>query len=290
MEGECLSKLGVEYGFAIECSRRYIAMSDLRAANSPFRASRSARLQKRAKEIIVSVSTVFLIFVAVLGFVISEDITQNIAELQQIALQNPLQKLSDLRRLVSEGALDDPKSAYYAQYQKALSDVTLMFANSKSILDRSAAADSQLESSNGIIGALMKALYFEIAGTGNSTGLSPVDQSNPNCMPYSQAGVKALMGAENQGLLKAALDRFDDSCLAQTLSINANYRSDAVAGTIRMLQGELFTIGVLFLPLIGGLLGSVVFIVHALMNDRLSAPMTWSYIFVRVIVGGGRLA
>lgn len=307
-EADCLANLGVQVSKANKLASPFISIVDLRAGRSPFNTNPSQQAHTDIKEIVISALAVLLIFATVLGFVVLQDVSRGIAELQRISLQNPMQKMSELRRLIYEGALVDQKSAYYIQYQKAASEVALMFEVANSIMARAPTFDS--DQPNGIIHDIVQIILFETAGKnvskapgkgqsslqssktgGYVPGYTAEDygkwESPGTCKPYDSEPVKSLIGDKNVQYLAAALDKFDDYCLAQTLEINVgNYRTNAVANSIRALQEELVLVGVLFLPLVGGLLGSAIFVIHTLMNNKLSAPLTWGYSFVRIIVGG----
>jgi hypothetical protein len=345
-EGAAVATLSVEYSRAVNIAKPYISIAELRAFRSPFARGFSSGDRSNAKELAIAVLAVILIFGAVLGFAIIQDVTQNISDLQRIALQNPLQKLSELRRLIYEGALKDPKSAYYLQYQKAANEVSLMFDSANGIMNRTAASSEGVPI--GIVPETWQVLSFEVMGKRSqdmlpSGGALPIkvagvvpnapspggsvvatasgpasatiappsetvvgskSASDPeplldgiyrrvsiigptDCKPYNADPVRKLYGSANAQFLAAALDKFDDYCLAQTLDINTGaYRPAAVSNTIRTLQEELSLIGVLFLPLVGGLLGSTIYVIYLMINGGLSTSMTWGYIFVRILVGG----
>ena len=303
-----------------------------------------------ARQFVTAFVAIVLVFFAVLGFVIVQDINDNVAQLQRINLQNPLQKLTELRRIIAEGALTDPKSAYYVQYLKAHYEVSLMFDSANQILERTAASSQRRsrdpagtggggggspDNEIGIASQIKNIVLFEligpasprpasapmsladlqaraagstpansspaasvppapllVAGAGGGTLEGVYDTSVPlvterNCKPYNDAAVRKLVGTANQQFLLAALDRFDDFCLAQTLDIRiGSYRPASAIHTVRVLQDQLFMIGVLFLPLIGGLLGATISIIYAIINASRSSRLSAGYMAVRIVVGG----
>jgi len=343
------SKLSVELSRAVNTAKPYISLLELRAGKSPF--GPNAARRQSIRQIFVSVFSVLVICGVVLGFAITQDISRDISDLQRIETQNPLQKISELRKLVSEGALKDPKSAYYAQYQRLYSDTSLLFDSAREITTRT--MPSTLDTSGGLLGKVFRVMQAEVLGpprtelpfkqgekpNGDATasnvpasvgvrsvstaGVVPLKKSEKpasdaalgkgaasgggpsdsigvaaaykhvpiigpaDCKPYDTGSVKVLYGEKNASFLAAALDRFDDYCFAQTLDINTGgYASSAVNNAIRALQDELFIMGVLFLPIVGGLLGSSIFVMHFLMNEKLAATMSWGYIIFRIIAGG----
>jgi hypothetical protein len=232
---------------------------------------------------------------------------------------------------MDEGALKDPKSAYYGQFRKASKEVSLMFETANTIVARTSEMPASADRSTGMIVEIAQVLWSELVGgtqlsrleaskfpestQGSSTnvtadGKSFVSPTNAmggvldpniipdvqklklsvnstNCTPFNKKPVEDLYGSENKKLLDVAIDAFEEICFAQALGIPVGtYRPSAVSNTIRKLQQELFVVGVLFLPLVGGLLGSIVFTIHSLLNDQLSEQMSPGYLFVRVIVGG----
>jgi hypothetical protein len=340
-----LAALSVEYSKAINLTEK-TSIEELRKADARLYPNRWINL----REAVTASLAIILIFFAVLGFVIVQDLNDNIAQLQRINLQNPLQKLTELRRIIDEGALNNPKSAYYLQYLKAHHEVSLLFDSANQILERTAAS-SQRRSRNGddpiandneigIANQIYNIILFELTGpaspvpvrapppmslselqapaasnapalpgmtgivaslptsatltasTGGGTIEGIYDTSVPhidekNCKPYNDTPVRKLVGGENQQFLKAALDKFDDFCLAQTLDIRiGTYRPAAAIHTVRVLQDQLFMIGVLFLPLIGGLLGATISIIYAIINNTRSGQLSAGYMAVRIIVGG----
>jgi len=335
-EATRVAGLRVEFSKALKQAKPLTIMK-LRHADDHQYLGAFSRGLKSAKEMSISLFAVALIFFAVLGFVIVQEVSHNVAELQRISLQNPLQKLSELRRLIHEGALKDPKSAYYLQYQKAASELSLMFDSATQIMNRTAAS-GRGDTDIGIVGQIYEVLSYQVAGKppamGKAGGIGgivtsadsdvppgagghavsamgvamastvPVPTSTPasaaaifdtsvpiirpsDCKPYNTQQVTKLYGQGNVQFLAAALDKFDDYCLAQTLDINTgSYRPASVIYTIRALQQELFIIGVLFLPLVGGLLGSTIFIIYSVINGVSSSLIPPSYIIVRIIVGG----
>jgi len=296
-----LAELNDPVAVAVHDIAPYITLNDLRAGRSPFARGMRAAFDQSAKRFVVAFAAVASIFAVVLGFSITQDINRDLADLQRILLQDPQQKLVELRRLLEERPLTDPKSAYYVQYKKAREEVMLMFDTANDIIDRTAGVDPQRP--DGMVGELLSVLRKEIIGLKKSAGLpsssigdsgaatatTPEPNAPPtsHCSPYDNGEVTKLVGPNNKALLIAAVDLFDDYCLAQTLGINTGkYRPAAANNVIGMLQEELFLIGVLFLPLVGGLLGSIVFVVQGQLSNGLKPPMTWGYLIVRILIGG----
>lgn len=351
-EASASMRLRSELSRAVNLAKPYISLIDLRAGKSPFAYGRIAKLRQFIQPILVSSFALIAIFGTVLGFAIVQDVARDIAELQGILAQEPLKKLSDLRRLISEGALKDPKSGYYSQYQKAANDLTLLFESANEVTTRTMSTVPIGASTGGLLGKIFHVLQAEVAGArppsnqpvlggalsdltiasnteasigstvdarmSDAVGLvTPVPMataahrrinvSSPDpesfhsrdaktsqvldlfhsCKPYNTDPVKTLYGAKNAQFLAAALDRFDDYCLAQTLDINTGqYTTTGISNTIRALQDELFVIGVLFLPMVGGLLGASIFVVQFLLNNRLTPTISPVGIAFRIISGG----
>jgi len=369
-ERVCFAALTLQYSKAVILAKPHVSIADLRSLGSPFELGLSSRSRGSLKQMTTSSLAIVLIFLSVLGFALLQDVTQKITELQRIALLNPLEKLSGLRRLIAEGALNDPKSEYYLQYQKASNEVTLLFDSANAIIGRTSATGSAA----GVVPEMFEVLLFEVSGialsngTGSASG--PLAQSGgigaavqsggtaqsyglggvvipdgagasgsaggtasssttrasssprgsvggavlplhlektssaapalidgiykqvqligaADCKPYNTGPVISLYGNGNKAFLDAALDKFDDYCLAQTLDINVgNFRMSGLNNAVRKLQQESFMFGILFLPLVGGLLGSSIFVVYLLMNRSTQAPPSWNYLFVRIMVGG----
>lgn len=349
---KCLAALSVQYSNAINLAKP-VSIQKLRASA----ARRNAGLASSARELVTASVAVVLIFFAVLGFVIVQDINDNMVELQRINLQNPLQKLTELRRMIHEGALKDPKLAYYSQYLKAQNELALMFDNANQILKRTEASmrrrtridssgDSENDDDTGLVSQMYNIILFALVGPAApppdpgvdklagahvraAVGPQPVSMAAPgalkaaprlnaasspasdpdfqsklggtleglykpvptigpeNCKPYNNTPVKTLVGENNSQFLMAALDKFDDYCLAQTLDIRSGSYHPAVAiHTVRVLQNQLFIIGVLFLPMIGGLLGATISLIYAIINDTSGSRISASYMFLRIVVGG----
>ena len=96
-----------------------------------------------------------------------------------------------------------------------------------------------------------------------------------------------MVGTKNKQFLLAALDKFDDFCLAQALDIRVGaYRPASAIHAVRVLQDQLFVIGVLFLPLMGALLGATISIIYAIINNTPSAQLSAGYMAVRIVAGG----
>jgi hypothetical protein len=361
---KALATLSVEFSKAIKLAEN-ASIEKLRKESA--RAYRNRWMDIR--EGVTASFAIVLICLAVLGFVIVQDLNDNIAELQRINLQNPLQKLTELRRIIDEGALNDPKSAYYLQYLRAHNEVALMFDSANQILERTAASSQRRarndaveyasiasDSDTGITSQIYNIILFELIGPATRTtgpisasasksasapmsasasisapahmtrqakaansaaslaGKNGIAESIPrspldlvsseggtidgiytpvpriderNCKPYDNAPIKKLIGVENKQFLQAALDKFDDFCLAQTLDIRiGSYRPASAIHTVRVLQDQLFTIGVLFLPLVGGLLGATISIIYAIINNNRTAQLSAGYMAVRIVVGG----
>lgn len=262
----------------------YITIEQLRAGQSPFNPENSKGLRNIIyKEILVSVLTVALILGSVVGFVVTDDISRRIADLERISIQNPLQKLADLRRLIDEGALDDPKRAIYTQYLKAAAEVATLFESAHAILLRTPQPE-QFQAQVGVIHEIVRMIRWELATTQNFSGT--VQSAAPDQEACKSTALLDEMYM-NKTLKAAALEKLSDYCLAQTLHLGPySYREVAVRNAIRTLQQELSIIGVLVLPMLGGFLGATVFVIHVLMNDRLHPPMSAAYLMVRIIVGG----
>jgi hypothetical protein len=341
-----VADLSFEYSKAIELAKPVTVRQMRRLA--------ARRYVSWAREVTTAMVAVGLIFFAVLGFVIVQDINESMAELQRINVQNPLQKLTELRRLISEGALNDPKSAYYLQYLKAQNELALMFDSANQILERTAASTQRRQldridgehGDTGVAAQIYNLVAFELfgptgialphfrsappaAGAGGASaplplggvvgmqvggvaadaggmpgavgGVTGLGGANPdsiykkvpamigpeNCKPYDSTPVKKLYGSANQQFLAAALDKFDDYCLAQTLDIRVGaYRPASAIHTVRVLKDQLFMIGVLFLPLIGGLLGATISIIYGMINNTRAARLPLPYILVRIVSGG----
>jgi hypothetical protein len=349
-ESSAFAALRKEVSEAVNTAKPYISLVELRAGKSPFAHGHMAKMRQVLQPMLVSVLALLAIFGTVLGFAVVQDVDQDITELHGILVQEPLKKLTELRRLVSEGALKDPKSGYYSQYEKSASDLTLLFESANEITTRTMFAVPKGDEYAGLLGKISNVLRTEIVGaqlpsrrpqkasgavsdlSGDMTAASsdvnvgnggapninvhqtgagipgakitlthvsgdPADRKEStnavlllplnSCKPYDTAPIKTLYGSKNAQFLAAALDRFDNYCLAQTLDINTQqYTTVAVNNTIRALQDEMFVIGVLFLPMVGGLLGAAVFIIQFLMNNRLYPTIGTFGILFRILSGG----
>lgn len=289
--------LRMEYIASLKIAESYITIEQLRADLSPFHLKNSRGLKNVIyKQILVSILAVFLILSSVLGFVVTQDISRRIADLEKISVQNPLQKLTDLRRLVDEGALDDPKKAIYTQYQKASAEVATLFVTTHSILNRTPQPE-QFEHQGGILYEIVRIIKWEVgsrlilkAEKESETTRTPLPNSEKDNVSQSLICKDPSFinyGYSSKNLRNAALDKLNDYCFAQVLGLGSYpYRDVSVKNGIRVLQQELAIVGVLLLPLLGGFLGATVFVIHLLMNDRLHPPISGAYLFVRIIVGG----
>ncbi|MDM0015778.1 hypothetical protein QTH87_25290 [Variovorax sp. J22P168] len=322
------SILSVQYSKALNLSEK-VSIDELRNVHSKLYSSRWGGV----RQITTALFAIILIGFAVIGFVVVQNLNDNIAQLTRINTQNPLQKLTELRRIISEGALRDPKSAYYGQYLKAHHEVALMFDSANRILARTAASSQRRSQPPlgeygvtasvdevGIVNQIINVVWFELFGPaqppqnavisqtplqiGSKHASMPVSApsvggtlegvyenvaliNEKNCKPYNDAPVRALYGKGNQQFLLAALDKFDDFCLAQTLDIRVgSYRPASAIHAVHVLQDQLFIIGVLFLPMIGGLLGATISIIYAIINNTRSAQLSPGYMAVRIAVGG----
>src|SRR5258708_4382737 len=156
-------RLRNELSRAVNLAKPYISLIELRAGKSPFAYGRIAKLRQFMQPILVSSFALIAIFGTVLGFAIVQDVVRDIAELQGILAQDPLKKLSDLRRLISEGALKDPKSGYYSQYQKAANDLTLLFESANEVTTRTMSTVPIGNSTGGLLGKIYHVLQAEVA-------------------------------------------------------------------------------------------------------------------------------
>jgi len=282
---ECYEQLRKAFIESAKVAEPFITIEQLRAGKSPFNSENCKGLKNIIyKEVLVAVLTVGLILGSVAGFVVTNDISRRIADLERISLQGPLQKLADLRRLIDEGALDDPKRAIYTQYLKAAAEVATLFESAHSILLRTPQPE-QYEPQVGVLHEMVRVIRWELAMT-KSSGSGEIQISAPSPETCRSTAIVDEMYT-SKTLKAAALEKLNDYCLAETLHLGSySYREVAVRNAIRTLQQELSIIGVLVLPMLGGFLGATVFVIHVLMNDRLHPPMSTAYLLVRIIVGG----
>lgn len=334
-----IGRLRTEVSRCVNLAKPHISLADLRSGKSPYAYGRLARLRQVLQPMFVSCFALIAILGTVFGFAIIQDIYRDVEELQHILVQEPMQKLSDLTRLVSEGALKDPKSEYYLQYQRAQSELTLLFESANEITNRTMSTLPNGSVPVGLVRKVLHVLQAEVLGPhaapltnvtggpaselskpGGTLGTRNADSStmtdfdvstrlagasktagganvkqkksdvkNPltSCKPYDDSSVRLLYGTKNAAFLAAAMDRFENYCLAQTLDINTGpYSTTGISNTIRALQDELFVIGVLFLPMVGGLLGASIYVVQFHLNNRLAPTFTSVGIIFRILSGG----
>jgi hypothetical protein len=332
-----IARLRNEFSRSVNLAKPYISLVDLRSGRSPYAYTGQAQLRQVLQPIFVSCFALIAILGTVFGFAVVQDIGRDVEELQHILVQEPMQKLSDLTRLVSEGALKDPKSEYYLQYQRAQSELALLFESANEITTRTMSTLPNGPVPVGLVRKVLHVLQAEVlgshvapptdvaggpaselsnpatkppmidswvpagfvAGTGPVTSSSSTVSSNmtrgkvvpkdplSSCKPYDDSSVRALYGTKNAAFLAAAMDRFENYCLAQTLDINTGpYSTTGISNTIRALQDELFVIGVLLLPMVGGLLGASIYVVQFHLNNRLAPTFTTVGIIFRILAGG----